>query len=104
MRAKLEDNTQEALQFLLLGGAIVLGTRLLIAGADQLIGTGGDAALQEVIADHRRGFLLPANSWTIGAASPEKACTACSMRSSMPGRARYRLISEPRAGSTTAAA
>src|SRR5690606_14938312 len=71
MRAKLEDNTQEALQFLLLGGAIVLGIRLLIAGADHLIGGSGDAALQDVISDHRRGFLLPANNWTIGAAAIE---------------------------------
>ncbi len=71
MRAKLEDNTQEALQFLLLGGAIVLGIRLLIAGADHLIGTGGDVALQEAIAGHRNGFLLDAQSWTIGAVAIE---------------------------------
>src|SRR5690606_26742349 len=71
MRAKLEDNTQEALQFLLLGGAIVLGIRLLIAGAEHLIGGSSDAVLQEAITYHRTGWLLPATYWTIGAAAIE---------------------------------
>src|SRR5690606_9594074 len=33
--------------------------------------TGGDVALQEAIAGHRNGFLLDAQSWTIGAVAIE---------------------------------
>jgi hypothetical protein len=54
MKFELEHNTQEAVQFVLLAAAIVLGLRLMIGGAELLIGAEED----EVLSYYRNGFLL----------------------------------------------
>ncbi len=58
MRYKLEDNTQEAFQFLLLGAAIVLVLRAVIGLAGLWMGGHIDEALVGSIAEHRSGFIL----------------------------------------------
>ncbi len=58
MKFELEHNTQEAVQFVLLAAAIVLGLRLLIGGADLLIGSEG-SDLDALLSDQRNGFLVP---------------------------------------------
>ncbi|MDQ3101028.1 MAG: hypothetical protein M3R08_06550 [Bacteroidota bacterium] len=58
MKLKLEDNTQEAFQFLLLGAAIVLIVRAAIAGIGLWLESGSESALIEATAAYRNNFLL----------------------------------------------
>lgn len=60
MRARLDDNAQEALQFLLLGAGIILAGRLLHHGLDLAWAPGADApAWERAIEPFRHGYLVP---------------------------------------------
>jgi hypothetical protein len=58
MRFKLEDNTQEAFQFILLGAAIVLVLRLAIHGAGLLVSAGDPDMLNELSAHYRNDYVI----------------------------------------------
>jgi hypothetical protein len=56
MAVKLDDNAREALQFLMLGAAMVLVVRLVIGGVQML--PAEDPFLNDLVNGHRNGFLL----------------------------------------------
>ncbi len=58
MRFKLEDNTQEAFQFLLLGAVIVLGIRLIIGGIGLWLESGTNDELLHAVSAYRNNYLL----------------------------------------------
>lgn len=58
MRARIDDNAHEALQFLMLGSAIVLGARLLFLAAIHFYNGSGTGPVDEAIAGFAQGYLL----------------------------------------------
>jgi hypothetical protein len=62
MRTRIDENAQEALQFLMLGSGIVLGARLLYLGALHFVNSTGPDALHLAIANFDHGYLLGGNS------------------------------------------
>lgn len=58
MKLKLEDNTQEAFQFLMLGAAIVLVIRALIAGIGLWLESGTSHELADAVSAYRNSYLL----------------------------------------------
>ena len=58
MRIGLDDNTRDALHFVLLGAGVLLVVRLLIAGVQLLLGTPLSADLPALIATFRNGYLV----------------------------------------------
>jgi hypothetical protein len=58
MRTRIDENAQEALQFLMLGSGIVLGARLLYLGALYLLSNNEPDALHEAISAFGHGYLL----------------------------------------------
>lgn len=59
MGTRLNDNFQEALQFLTIGAGIILGARLSYLGVLTLLTPEKDDALQEVLEPFGHGYLLP---------------------------------------------
>ena len=58
MKWELEDNTQEAIQFLMLGAAIVLAIKALVVGVDLLFDENTGSELGQIAAFHRKSFIL----------------------------------------------
>ncbi len=58
MKWELEDNTQEAIQFLMLGAAIVLAIKALVVGVDLLFDESTASELGQIAAFHRKSFIL----------------------------------------------
>jgi len=58
MPTRIDENAQEALQFLMLGSGIVLGSRLLYIGALYFSNSAEPDALQEAISAFGHGYLL----------------------------------------------
>jgi hypothetical protein len=67
MRFRLDDNSQEAFQFLAIGAGMVLLARLAFWGVDRMVGGHASDALEVAIEATRNGFLLPRNTLVVGA-------------------------------------
>lgn len=58
MKWELEDNTQEAFQFLMLGAGIVLAIKALVIGAGYLFDSGTGSQIEQITSLYRANYLL----------------------------------------------